>query len=417
MVACTDAPTWGTFAPIYEQLLTHCPPLRFPPPWFFLAAPSHCRGPVANPTAVLGELRSRYDEATLHAAQVVCTSADGLQLEPRFAGPDAALIALRERPDGPLVALLTACGCLPRDRLSLFLVWQDHWTQEALRVKGVLFAAPDIREVALLQALGLPATLGCDLDQLPLPALARLNDSFAHHRSPRGGVARPTLALVGWSPLALVAQPSPALIPAVQHLAHARKHLKMALAGVRSWRLGADDVDNLRFRLKLRSACAVQKLLLDSTETLEDFTTLLPPGDVAAAAAAKAVADRRAFAAAHADLLARLAETSTLGLSEGVRQARDVYDEHVESQLIAPLRDWALSSSDPVIRNVGLELTIVCHLLHRLGTLLLSHQAHQFERDRSAASEPLPAKALTQYLALIARLGQLIRDLCQWRKL
>jgi hypothetical protein len=220
---------------------------------------------------------------------------------------------------------------------------------------------------------------------------------------------------VGWSLLSLSAQPSPALAPDIQHLAQTRKHLKMALAGVRSWRLGADDLENLRFRLKLRDVRIVKKLLLDSTDNLEDFTTLLPPGDVAAASAAKAAADRRAFAAAHDDLLAQLAKASPLGLSEGLRQARDNYEEQIESQLIGPLRDWALASPDPVLRNVGVQLTSACHQMHRLSPLLLTLQARQFERDRSAASEPLP-QAFTQHLALTRRVSQLIRDLCQWRK-
>jgi hypothetical protein len=365
---------------------------------------------------VLADLRARYDETILHAAEVACTSADGLRLDPRFAGPDAAVIALREWPDGPLLALLTARGCLPNDLLSIEAVQRDYWTREALQVHGVLFAAPDIREVALLQALGLPATLSLDLHRLSLSGLAKLNVAFFNDPPPRFGASRPTLALVGWSLLSLKAQPSPALTPDVQHLAQARKHLRMALRGVRSWRLGGDLVENLRFRVKLCDVRAVQGLLVASTNTLDDFTTLLPPGDVAAASAVKAAANRRAFAAAHANLLAQLAEASTLGLSEGLRQARDSYEKQVESQLIAPLREWALASSDPVLRNVGVQLTIVCHQLHRLSPLLLSLQTRQFEHDRGAASELLPAKALAQYLALIARLRQLSRDLYQWRK-
>lgn len=415
MTARTDAPTWGTFAPIYEQILAHCPPLSFPPPWDFLPAPTHCRGPVTNPTAVLAELRARYDEATLHAAEVVCTTADGLRLAPLFAGPDAALIALRERPEGPLLALLTARGCLPRNLLSINAVQQDHWTREALRVHGVLYATPAIHEVVLLQALGLAATLSLGLERLTVSGLAQLHDSFQRDPPACGAMARPTLALVGGSLLALSAQPSPALAPVVQRLTGARKYLGIALPGVRSWSLGGDLLENLRFRVKLRHVRAVQKLLVDSTDNLDDLATLLPPGDVAAVAAAKAAADRRAFAAAQADLLAKLAETSTLGLSEGVQQARDLYEKQVESQLIAPLRDWALASSDPVLRNVGLQLTCACHQLHRLSPLLLSQQARQFERDRSATSEPLP-QAFIQYLALARQVSQLIRDLCQWRK-
>jgi hypothetical protein len=200
----------------------------------------------------------------------------------------------------------------------------------------------------------------------------------------------------------------------VERLTGARRHLKMALRGVRAWRLGGDLLENLRFRLKLRHVRAVQQLLEDSTDTLEDFTTLLPPGDVAAAAAAEA---RRAFAAAHANLLAQLAEASTLGLSEGVRQAREPYGEQVQRLLIAPLFEWALASSDAALRNVGLQRTTVCQLLHGMTPLLLNLQTRQFERDRTADSESLPPKALVQYLALIARLGQLARDLWQWRML
>ncbi len=235
MASRTDAPTWGTIAPIYEQILLHCPPLDFPRPWHFLPAPAHCRGPVANPTAVLDELRARFDEPALQAAEVVCACEDGLQLDSLFAAPDAALVALREQPDGPLLALLTARGCLPRDLLSINAVQQDHWTLEALRIKGVLYAAAGIREVALLQALGLPATLASDLHRLSLPGLVKLNNSYAIHWLPSSGAARPTLALLGWSLLALDAQLSPALAPAIQHLAQARKYLGLKLPGVRSW--------------------------------------------------------------------------------------------------------------------------------------------------------------------------------------
>jgi hypothetical protein len=210
VTALDDAQTWDTFAPIYEQLLTHCSPLRFPPPWDFFQAPEHCRGPVADPAAALADLRAGFNEATLRAAKVLSPSPEnGLRLSPLFAGPGAALIALRDPRDGPLRGLLTARGCLPKHQLPTDIVQKDHWTREALRVTGVLFASPDIQEVALLQALGLPATLSLGLDRLTLSGLNRIKVSFQENPPPRSGAFRPTLALVGWSPLSLAAQPPP----------------------------------------------------------------------------------------------------------------------------------------------------------------------------------------------------------------
>jgi hypothetical protein len=82
---------------------------------------------------------------------------------------------------------------------------------------------------------------------------------------------------------------------------------------------------------------------------------------------------------------------------------------------LEPVQAWALASSDAVVRKVGMELTRACHLPHRLSPLLFTLQTRQFESAVATASEPLPTKAFAQYLALTVRLGQLIRDLCQWR--
>ena len=410
-----DAQTWDIFAPIYEQLLTHCSPCCFPPPWDFLSTPEHCRGPVADPAAALGDLRARCDDETLQAAKVLSTSAEeGLHLSPRFTGPGALLIPLRGPRDGTLQGLLTARGCLPTYPFAIEQVQKDHWTCEALLVTGVLFATPNIQEVALLRALGLPATLSLDLHRLPLSGLHRLNDSFADNPPPRSGALLPSLALVGWSPLSLAAQPPPELMRAVTHLTQAREHLKMELAGVGAWRLGAADLENLRFRVKLRNARLIQQLLRHSADTLEDVATLLPPREVVTPSPEET---GRAFAAAQADLLAQLADPSPWdALSDGARRAREAYEKLVQHKLIEPLRIWALASRDAVLRNVGIQLTEVCQLLHGMSPLLLTLQARQLQSALAGASEPLPTQMFAQYLALIGRLGNLIRDLCQWRQ-
>ncbi len=401
-----------TYRPVYEQILKHCRPLQFQPPWDFLKAQPNCLGPVANPTAVLAELREHYDDAMLLAAGVLDVSGEeGPHPNQLFTGADAALIALRGPSDGALRGLLHERGCLPRKKISLDLVQKDGWTQQALLAHGVLFATPEIREVALLQALGLPATLSVDLRRLPLSGLANLNTDFKKRLRSGFGTAGPTLALVGCSLLSLDSQPSPALAPAVEHLTRARNYLDLNLSGVMALRVRADDLDNLR--LRFRKADTVQNLLLEAANNIEDIATLLPPSDVGIEANAES---GRAYAEAQANLLALLAGAPTAGpLPERVRRAMETYEQLVQSTLIAPLLNWALSSKEAVLRNAGVQLTTVCHLLHRMSPLLLAQQTRQFGCALATGSEPLPTEALSQYLTLTARFSNLLRDLWQWR--
>jgi hypothetical protein len=288
----------------------------------------------------------------------------------------------------------------------------ERWTDPVLTSCGVLLATPHIHEVALLQALDLPATLSLGLHQLSLPALEKLNKCFEEESEPRSHAVRPTLALVGWSPLTLGAQPSPELMPVVSRLNQVRRFLDIPLSGVRTWRLSADALENPRFRLTFRDRHAVRNLFLATANTLEDIASLLPP-----AAAPSDAETARTYAAAQTDLLTQLGDRSPSGaLSERARQARDVYEEMIQQRLIEPVQAWALASSDAVVRNAGMELSRVCHLLHRLSPLLFTLQARQFENALAGESEPLPATALAQYLALTGRLGNLMRDLCQWQQ-
>jgi hypothetical protein len=155
-----EVQTFGTYFKVYQRLLSACPPLSFPPPWDFLKAPEDCRGPVDNPAAVLADLRAHFSNSTLASAGVLDYSpGEGFRLSPLLSSSSAALIALRDSFDGQPHALLTMRGCLPRRRAPITAALWDDWTSRAVKAYGVLFATPHIKEVALLQALGFPATL------------------------------------------------------------------------------------------------------------------------------------------------------------------------------------------------------------------------------------------------------------------
>jgi hypothetical protein len=124
--------------------------------------------------------------------------------------------------------------------------------------RGCLFAAARLGDVALIRALGLPATLSLGLHRLGASGLRRLDVLFA---APDLALARggspahpPALVLVGWSPLARSAQPPPPLARAAAALAAARTHLGLALSGVQLWRPPTADIESLHYLLGLRRA-------------------------------------------------------------------------------------------------------------------------------------------------------------------
>jgi hypothetical protein len=427
----------NVYEDVYKSLLRWCPPLGFEPPWGSLTPDAACRGPVDKPAKALAALRKRFAEERLLAAGVIDLAPDGCcRVSPELTNPVGAVIALRPRPEGPPRYLLTARGCLPRARWPIDVVLQDAWTVRRLLRVGVLFAAMRIWEVALLRAAGLPATLATGISRLGTYRLGQLDGRFGCQDfvPPRGppaaagedggpnaaGGAPPrwpgrsgvTLALLGWSPLALTPEPSPALAHAVAHLAAARRHLGLPLEGVTAWRLSPRDIDNLRFRLRFRDPRLVRELLQERADSLVDFERLAGP------AAPGQGPPEAGYVAARAELLAALADDRAAGhQAHRVRRAMRIYEEMVQRDLIGPLEEWALQSDDPVVRNAGTQLAAVCGLLHQMSPLLADLQAGRFERARGGDADLVPGKTLTHYLTLTARLGSLMRDLGQWMKM
>jgi len=296
-------------------------------------------------------------------------------------------------------------------------ILKDHWTAERLSQNGVLYASPHIKEVALLRALDLPATLALGMRRLSLPHLRELDTDFggqdlAPGASQNAGALKPALALLAWSPLAVTAQPSPVLLAALPHLAAARRHLGLAFPGVMAWQPQPQDVANLQFRLPFADRQLIREFLQEIADALTDFELLQPISG--SAALADGTGD--APLPAQANLLAALADDRTAGpSSQRLERAWAIYQSMVQRDLIAPLEQWARASADPVHRNAGVALASVCGLLHQMSPLLLNLQGRRSLRALEGDAELLPAKSLAQYLSLISRLGGLIRDLCRWR--
>jgi hypothetical protein len=433
---------------VYEFLLACCPPYSFTPSWSFLQASKDCRGPVWDPAQTLAALRSEFPEVTLKHAGVLDRGPDGkYRLTPELTNPLGAVIALRTHRKQAPFCLLTARGCLPKKRSPIRATLKDSWTRRRLARGGILFAPPRIGDVVILRALGFPATLATGIGRLTPDQLRDLDLWFDGQDLERAlqEPAEPTdeeaeqpgdeeteqptedspgqesrkappltLALLGWSPLSLAAQPAQVLAPAVAHLTAARHYLGLRFTGVMAWQLAPGDLANLQFRLNYRDPRLIEQFLKERVDSLVDFEGLAHgPGPGAGTPGSSG----SSYVEAQAALLAALADDRVSGgQSHRVRRAMSIYEEIVQRDLIAPLQTWALDNSDPVFQSAGIELATVCGLLHRMSPLLADSQSARFERARNEDIELLPPKTLTQYLALIDRFSILMRNLYQWMR-
>jgi len=225
---------------------------------------------------------------------------------------------------------------------------------------------------------------------------------------------QPTLALVGWSPVTLRAEPSPLLRRAAARLTAMRRYLGLALAGVVVWQPPPQVMDNLQFRLSLRDAAVVRELLLDSADALEDFERFVAEPQPPCPSPGQ---PNMTLTEGRAELLAQLAADHGRGqLAHSLREAQARYSELVERDLIRPLRDWARASDHPVIQSAGEELASVCAMLHEMSPFVQELLRQQTTMALEAGAELSLAGPLPQYLQLMNRQGALMRDLQRMRK-
>ncbi len=211
---------------------------------------------------------------------------------------------------------------------------------------------------------------------------------------------------MAWSPLAPSADPPPALAPTLDRLSGARRHLGLRLEWVQAWAPSARQLDNLRFRLELKDAGLVGKVLRASVKDRGDFERV-PTG--------AAPPPPPGYAEARAGLLAALAECRDGSWRpDAVREAASAYEAAVERELVGPLQEWALAGGDPVVRAAGAELAGAAGLLHRMAPLLDDLQGAQLGWPKGASAAP--PELFAQYLALVGRFGGLLRDLGRWRE-
>jgi len=454
---------------VYQQLLTCCPPLRLDSPWDFLNPGPDCYAPVCDPEATLAFLRQQFSDDVLQETGVAFRTPEGdFRLRPALCDPAGAVIALRGGPDQEPFDLLTSCGCLVSPQLPILAAARDARTAAGVNEGGMLLASCSIREVALLRALGWPATLATEPSTGGLEQLRALAatysyastceganpDHFSERPSPASedggegeapaeppvpgspeaspsqlsvaGLPDNELILVGWDLLGVSQQ-----VPAIFHqiaaqFGAAARHLVLDFSAIHVWRLKPTEMETLVYRLGYRDVGLIQEFIQPSVQERYDLQPLiksvqerydLQPLIKKESKLGKRISAADEYIEAQSALITRLKEErSKTAFSQRVHSAICTFEKLTRRNLIAPLQQWALEDPDPAIRNADWELANVCSLLHQLSPMLHEQQQRELETYLTNSREEVPRHQLfAQYMQLSIRLSRLLTNLCQLR--
>jgi hypothetical protein len=264
-----------------DWLFRHGAPLRFGTPWSFLPACEHIRGPIRARRRVLASLCAQFAEPMLLQAGFAERPPDGdLRLAAALTCRGGAVIALQSGAEEPPWDLLVAGGLLSGVGHPVLSALQDCRIRDRARERGVVIAAGNIQSVALLTALGLPATLGTGLHRLTLDEMRRLDNAYGEglphfefevDAGPDGNSADgtdsteagavedqsdgkdkkhdgaddfaidfppspPALLLADWDPFELCSTPQSWIRHAAVRLAEVRRNAGLPLGGICVWR-------------------------------------------------------------------------------------------------------------------------------------------------------------------------------------
>jgi len=383
------------------QLLDGCRPYALPSEWDFLGRfPADAHRPPTWPDRVSTTLLQSFGEELLLRAGIFVRRPDGSAALAPALTDGAPLVGLRCAAGQPPFDFLIGADLLSGSNWPVFSVLNDRWTADRLGTGGVLLAASTTREVALLRALDLPATVLAGLDRPDAVGLRHLAATFAggagdpsydrltaqmlaglepdEQPASHGNTepTQPSLVLVGWSPSPLDgALPDP-VAQVVAALSRATEYLVNSMH-VRVWRPPPQAIGRLDYLRQLRDRDLVSEWFTTSLhEDLWELSAFREAGKEDEDGVAPV-----GLQVARSRLGRALADWSGTGpMPDRARLAYGEWERALQQAVLAPLRQHALDSNHAGQRLAGLELAdlAACQLLstpilqERLRKALLS---------------------------------------------
>ena len=441
-----------------QFLFDQCPPFSFAGPWAFLPADHLCRGSLRDPAKNLDLLVGNYSPDTLQKANLVePTEHHGWRLRAELCNPVGGLIGLRGSPTHPIESLMTCRGCLPQRLDPWAVAAKDLTIREAIEETKLLLVTFSFGDAMLLRTLELPAVLGLGFQNLGLGFLQATNElrgsedylphlpaakasaeaaktgTAASATGPTSSVAAQAdetktkgefapavpgssnigLVLVGWSPYRLSFPFDAQLRRIANHFSSVRRHMGMTFPGISVWHVSVAAIENLKFRLKWQDPEIITDFLFASLNDLQDLEKFAGPDVSLSPPVGSAFTD---LLTAQDNLMRELTnDGSPANRSHRIQAADAIYQQLVQSVLILPLQERALSEADPVASVVGMEMAEICRVLHRMRPSLRTLGDNRIGPKGHKSVKNSDDIGLDRYLKLCKQFGSLVRDLCLLR--
>lgn len=430
---------------IYEALFAQCPSDQFDRQIRDRRPNNRIRSTICHPEAALQSLQRQFSVRELVSVGVATRNRFGdLQLVPRLCQANGIVIALRKTSEEAPFDLLTARGLVGSKRHPVLSAFSDFRRAELMEATGMLLAAYRIADVAILDLLDLPATLGFGLSRLRLAECRELDAMYGEglpgfelreldtegtddddpkedaeaqpelnskRLAPNASPAmRPMLVLIERLPGRNGSMSSNWLSRVARWFADVREHTGIPFAGVWIWQPDDKFQERLKFACQARERSLIRNVFLESLASLVDIEAFLQLD----------VEPRRLppYVTARNDLIKQL----TLGSSEftpdvdGLNVALDAYDAAVQRELAEPLIAWSLEHANPVVRDLGTQLADVGTLLHRIAPRLQALQYQHLLPSSRGDAGTSESELLNQYMRLLDRFGRLSGEIVRWKK-
>lgn len=370
---------------IYSEVVSVCEPFCAEGPWGrFRDSGAYCC--PANPDELLNSLCRTYRVEDLVGSGVAVADGNQILLSPALLDAESPLIALRKQDDQPPCEILTREGCLS-GRLPAVAALQDVIAlREARENEPQLNVVFSFEQVMAYRSVGLPAALAIGLADVSRNALRELflrlypNDAFDEeedafdkaawdHEDDRAADADDEVpeelsdtsvddwivTLHAWSMLDVEDRFEAETELIRSHFAMIEKYLNRSLRDARVVFTSAEAREALEFTLEHGTRADVRRALLAMGERGEP---LIP----------RPVGAKKVFNVpdSMSGATSEFFEARRLQSDAGVQKRTwDNYDEALERDVLAPLREEAEAEPDPDVRSLKLAFAAQASLLHR----------------------------------------------------
>ncbi len=362
---------------IYERVLQSCQPVPWPDDWSWLPESAAGLVQVGDDEELEASLLDEFEGEDLKSAGVMeLTVDDEYVLAETIV--ESPLLALHEHQSTRCTDILTQTGCLTGRTPALLVAIDDEHTEEHLEdAGGRIFIAADLRDVALLRALGLPAVSAEGLHQMTAKQIARLSRHAGWMRKPgspvnltpseeREALSRlaqtlrdrrdkprhriSRLTLVAWSPWQVSSECPSIIEMVIKYFSDLSKHLRLDVSPVEVWRPTEEELERFHFVANLHQKTDMRRALLDSVRDSVWSLAELESPDF------QLVADPD-YRTACSVLVSAAGENP-----ERFQAAQTALTGILESQIVGPLIEEAKLSTNASIRALGLQLAELTRL-------------------------------------------------------